>query len=181
MPACGSAAAEQERKGRSMSAVISNVEQAGLSAAASANADALWMMFRVAAAPYGVPLAYVSKVLPVMTLRDVPGTPDHVRGLMNVHGQSVPVVDFAALAGIAGDRGYSLESPILLIECGNWRLGLLIDEVLGIETLHSKVFEEHADVCETGGLFHATTRTDHGQALCVDVERLCALGRPGGA
>lgn len=163
-----------------MSAVsrISAPDPVDVSAGVSTPADTLWMMFQVAGAPYGMPLEYVGKVLPVMTLRDVPGTPAHVRGLMNVHGQSLPVVDFAALACISGDKGYSLESPILLIECGRWRLGLLVDEVLGIELLHTGAFEQHAQVCEAGGLFHATTRTGHGQALCVDVERLCALGRP---
>ena len=42
-----------------------------------------------------IPLQYIIKVFPLMELKEIPGTPPYCAGLMNVRGESIPVIDLA--------------------------------------------------------------------------------------
>jgi len=46
-------------------------------------------------------LKYVLKVLPLLELQIVPDAPSYVKGLMNLQGNCVPVIDLAERLGIA--------------------------------------------------------------------------------
>lgn len=57
------------------------------------------LVFHIGADRYALPLAAIRRVLPLMALKAVPGAPDPVAGLMNLHGDAIPVIDLARLAG----------------------------------------------------------------------------------
>jgi chemotaxis-related protein WspB len=99
------------------------------------------LVFSIGADRYGLPLRSVTRVLPAMALKQIPQAPDFVAGLMDLHGQPVPVLDISRLAGIARDQLW-LDSRIVLIDyvddcaaSGHHALGLLVEQVIGIETI----------------------------------------------
>ncbi len=79
-----------------------------------------------------LPIAYVSKILPLMLLEAVPNSPFFVVGLMNHAGKSIPVLDLAARLGLNRDQPYSLDTPLLLCSSGSQELALLADRILGL-------------------------------------------------
>ena len=103
------------------------------------------LVFTIGTDRYGLPLRAVSRVLPVMAMKQIPGAPDFVAGLMDLHGMPVPVLDVSRLAGVAVEQIW-LDSRIVLIDfvvddTGQRQLGLLVEHVVGIDdvaeaTLH---------------------------------------------
>lgn len=59
---------------------------------------ALFLLFRIGADRYALDSAEVAEVLPLGPVKQIPGAPEWVCGLMTRHGQPVPVIDITALA-----------------------------------------------------------------------------------
>lgn len=64
----------------------------------------LALLFSIGDDRYGLPVAAVAEVTPVLRLKQLPGAPDWVAGLCNFRGSAIPVIDLSALAGGAPCR-----------------------------------------------------------------------------
>jgi len=93
------------------------------------------MVFHIGRERYALPLASVLRVLPVARLKALPGAPDFVPGLLDLHGEAVPVIDLSRLAGTPPDA-VRYDTRILLVEIDaagrRRRLGLKAERVAGV-------------------------------------------------
>jgi chemotaxis-related protein WspB len=104
------------------------------------------LVFAIASDRYGLPLQAVVRVLPALALKQIPLAPPFVAGLMDYHGQPVPVIDLSSLAGTAPEQLW-LDSRIVLVDYpvgeGVHRLlGLLVEHVTGIETVDANALAD---------------------------------------
>ncbi|MBD3867174.1 MAG: chemotaxis protein CheW [Acidobacteria bacterium] len=77
---------------------------------------------------YGVPIHSVREILRMMPVGRVPGAPEHVRGVINVRGQVMAVVEARTLLGLPA-LDPTQTSRILVVEIGDRVTGLLVDSV----------------------------------------------------
>jgi chemotaxis-related protein WspB len=102
------------------------------------------LLFHIGRERYALPLAAVARVLPVARLKALPGAPDFVPGLLDLHGEPAPVIDLSALAGQpAGAVRH--DTRILLVEVPALgrlrRLGLQAERVVGVVDLGAALAE----------------------------------------
>ena len=121
------------------------------------------------------PLENVIKVLPMMELQPVPGSPRYLRGLMNLHGRSIPVVDLAARLGYGGYTRCTLETPILLCAHEGLQTGLIVEKVIGVETLERDAWQQTPAFDNAGLLLNGTVQTIFGQSQVLCMERVIAI------
>jgi chemotaxis-related protein WspB len=80
----------------------------------------------------------VLRVLPVARLKALPGAPDYVPGLLDLHGEAVPVIDLSRLAGTP-PSAVRYDTRILLVDVpvdGQIRrLGLKAERVAGVAAI----------------------------------------------
>jgi chemotaxis signal transduction protein len=97
------------------------------------------VIFRLGWERYGLPLAVVLEVLdsPVDALRPLPGSPDWVAGVLSHQGHVRPVVRTAALVSGEDRWSQSAIGQVILAELGSERLGLLVDQVEGVEVIRT--------------------------------------------
>ncbi|MES3024371.1 MAG: chemotaxis protein CheW [Pseudomonadota bacterium] len=97
----------------------------------------------IGAERYGLRLAALSRVLPAAQLKQLPLAPAFVAGVLDFHGQPVPVIDLARLAGGAA-LAPCFDSRIILLDYpvdgGTRLLGLLAEHVTGVETVPDAAF-----------------------------------------
>jgi purine-binding chemotaxis protein CheW len=94
------------------------------------------VVFRVASERFALPLPAVREVvLPQPPFARVPRSSDAVRGVMNLRGRVVAVVDLAALVGLPAQPLEAGAGHVLILEQGKRALGFLIGGVLGVEPL----------------------------------------------
>jgi purine-binding chemotaxis protein CheW len=74
-------------------------------------------------------------VLPQPPFARVPRASEAVRGVMNLRGRVVAVVDLAALVGLAPQPLREGAGQVLILDHGKRALGFLIAGVLGVEPL----------------------------------------------
>jgi len=95
------------------------------------------LVFHIGDDRYGLPLRVVRRVLPLVELKSLPLAPDAVAGLMNLHGESVPVIDLARIGGGAAAL-QQYDTRIVLVDyvspAGDIHaLALLAERVMGVQ------------------------------------------------
>lgn len=84
--------------------------------------------FQLGREEYGVEIASVQEIIRAADITPVPGAPSHVRGVINLRGKIIPVVDlrkrFALCAATDSDA-----QRIIVVELGPKRIGMLVDSV----------------------------------------------------
>jgi purine-binding chemotaxis protein CheW len=94
------------------------------------------VVFRVASERYALPLDAVREVVvPQPPFARVPRASEAVRGVMNLRGRVVAVVDLAGLVGLPPQALAAGAGHVLVLERGRRALGLLVGAVLGVEPL----------------------------------------------
>jgi purine-binding chemotaxis protein CheW len=105
---------------------------------------ASYLTFWIAGEQYALPLARAREIVRCEALTKVPDTPAWLRGVTNIRGTVVPVVDLAPRLGCA-ETAVGRRTAILLIEV-DWTgecmvLGLLIEAVGRVATIAPEEIE----------------------------------------
>lgn len=104
-----------------------------------ADAESAWVAFRLAAETYGFPIGNVREILRVEEITRVPQAPPYIRGVTNVRGKILPVVEIRTRLGLPPLVPTSA-SRIVVLEVGPRTLGLLVDgEVRVVKVRASQV------------------------------------------
>lgn len=90
--------------------------------------------FRLAQENYALETQYVSEVYPLKDLTPMPCTPPFLRGIVNVRGRIVPVIDIKKFFDLP-DKGLSDLHRIILVRGNDLELGLLADVIVGVRTV----------------------------------------------
>lgn len=100
--------------------------------------------FAVLGREYVIPLGEVSEILALVECTKLPRVKSWVKGVANVRGRLLPVVDFAAFLGgaLSGMPG---ERRIMVLDAGGVYVGLMVDRVFGMKTLPVDQYEDTAD------------------------------------
>jgi len=97
--------------------------------------------FHLGKEEYGVEIASVQEIIRATDITPVPGAPSHVRGVINLRGKIIPVVDlrrrFALPSVDAGEA-----QRIIVVELGEKRIGMLVDSVSQVIKVPAGVVEE---------------------------------------
>jgi purine-binding chemotaxis protein CheW len=95
--------------------------------------DVRHVVFRLERDRYALPLSAIREVVvaPAEYTR-VPRAPPTMKGVMNLRGRVVPVIDLRTLLGV---QAVGVANRVILLELGRRELGLLITDVDGIEVI----------------------------------------------
>jgi purine-binding chemotaxis protein CheW len=115
------------------------------------------LLFRTGGQVFAVEAGAVREILPATPSTRIPGAPAAVRGLANVRGSLVTVVDTALAIGVAAAPGVATEGDdrggsVVLVQQGSHRVGLAVDEVLDLVTVDDAALQQRASLpgCRAG-------------------------------
>ncbi len=91
------------------------------------------LTFTVAGQLYGIPVAKIIRIIEMVTITPLPDAPPNIQGIINLHGQAVPVMDLRLRFGVLKPV-YGLRTPIVLVNAAGPGeparfLGLVVDGV----------------------------------------------------
>lgn len=87
--------------------------------------------FVVAGQRYGLDLALVDRVLPMVAVTRLPGAPAVVAGAINLHGRALAVVDLRRRLGLPA-HVYGPSARLLVTATRDGAVAVAADEVLGV-------------------------------------------------
>jgi len=117
-----------------------------------------WVTFGLAGESYAFPVEAIQEILRVGTITRVPDAPHPVRGILNLRGRVVPVVDLRVRLGLPAVEPGS-RSRVLVANARGRLIGLLVD---GVE----QVVRLDRNSCEPPPADVLTAQSDYLMAVC---------------
>jgi purine-binding chemotaxis protein CheW len=95
------------------------------------NEDAMkgkFLCFRVSTEDYGIEISYVTEIIEILDITPVPNTNSYVKGIINLRGTIVPVIDMRSRFN-QGEIEFTDRICIVVLSMDDVDIGLIVDEV----------------------------------------------------
>jgi purine-binding chemotaxis protein CheW len=131
---------------------------------------------------YGVDVRQVQEIRRVGEITTVPRAPEFVRGVINLRGRILPVLDMKKKLGL-GEVAASRTARIVVVRVRERLLGLLVDGASQVPKIPvSRIEPPPEEVVERGGDYiRGVAKLDDRLIILVDLERLLAYELRAGA
>jgi purine-binding chemotaxis protein CheW len=92
------------------------------------------LRFSLGAESYAVESGHVREVFPLPRVAPLPCVPSFVRGIINVRGRIVSLLDLKVVLGLSSS-GFSPTSGVIILQSPGVEFGLLADEIQGLAAI----------------------------------------------
>ncbi len=110
-----------------------------------ANREGKYLTFSLAAEEYGIGILKVKEIIGMMPITTVPRTPGFVKGVINLRGKVIPVVDLRLKFGME-EIPYNERTCIIVMEIegpsGGFSVGGVVDSVSEVLNIKGSDMEE---------------------------------------
>ena len=104
-----------------------------------------YLTFKLAREEYGIGILKVREIIGMMKITPVPQTPDFVKGVINLRGQVIPVIDLRLKFGMP-ELEYTERTSIIVVEVsgptGRIQIGIVVDEVSEVVNIRLEDIED---------------------------------------
>lgn len=108
------------------------------------NASNSYLTFRLGKEDFGVHVSQVLNILEMTRITEVPKTPDYMKGVINLRGKVLPVIDTRVKLAMP-DTEYTSQTCIIVLDLdidGNpVNIGAIVDEVLSVIEIEKSQIE----------------------------------------
>jgi purine-binding chemotaxis protein CheW len=98
----------------------------------TANREGKYLTFSLAGEEYGIGIKKVREIIGMMTVTHIPQTPHYVKGVINLRGKVIPVVDLR-LKFVMAPKDYTERTCIIVVEITGAgktiAMGIIVDSV----------------------------------------------------
>lgn len=101
-----------------------------------------FIVIKVGDEQYGIDIKYVDNIIHMCSITRVPKVAFYVRGVINVRGEVIPVIDIRTKMGLA-EAGYTKDTRIVIVKSEQQGfVGLIVDMVKEVVTLEVENIEK---------------------------------------
>lgn len=98
-----------------------------------------YLLFRLGEELYGINIMNVTEIIEMQRITDVPDMPSYIRGVINLRGKVIPLMDLRRRFGMS-DRDYDDRTCIIVTSIDQASLGLIVDTVAEVHDIpHDEV------------------------------------------
>ncbi len=136
-----------------------------------------YLTFTLAEEEYGIGILKIKEIIGMMPITSVPRTPEYVKGVINLRGKVIPIIDLRLRFGMAA-MAYTERTCIIVVEIesqkGTVQVGIVVDSV-------SEVLNIKGEDIEDTPTFGTTLDTDYilgmakvegGVKILLDINRV---------
>jgi len=88
----------------------------------------MYLTFRLGNEDYGIEIRYVTEIVGMQKITEVPDMPIFVKGVVNLRGQVIPVLDMRLRFNMQS-RDYDERTCIIVVNIAGSQVGLVVDTV----------------------------------------------------
>lgn len=123
---------------------------------------------------YAIPIEQVREIRAVESITNIPNAKSYVKGIMNLRGLIIPVIDVKEKLGLASEGEVnSSKQRILVIEVNGTQTGLLVDEVDQVMRIQTKDLESASQtVLESHNYIKGIAKLNQKLVVLIDVVKL---------
>jgi purine-binding chemotaxis protein CheW len=87
-----------------------------------------YLFFKIGQESYGIGIRHIIEIIELQTISAVPDMPDYVKGVINLRGKVIPIVNLRMRFNIE-ERAYDDRTCIVVAEIDRVLIGLIVDTV----------------------------------------------------
>lgn len=93
-----------------------------------------FLIFSLYEADYGIEIEYVTEIIGIQVITEIPQVPEYVKGIINLRGEIIPVIDMR-LRFKKPPLEYNDRTCIVIVNIKEVVIGLIVDRVLEVSTI----------------------------------------------
>ncbi|MEA4894326.1 MAG: chemotaxis protein CheW [Oscillospiraceae bacterium] len=130
-----------------------------------------YLLFTIDGTYYGLPLALALEILTVQSITKLPRVAGYVKGIINLRGKVIPVIDVRKKLGIS-ERENDEATCIIVIDIRDMHVGLIVDMVSEVVTVPSdRVIPPPQTIGEKSNYISSISQLDDKVVLNLDCEK----------
>lgn len=132
-----------------------------------------YLAFSVADEEYGIEINYVTEIVGIQRISVVPETPSFIRGVINLRGQVIPVMDVRIRFHMPF-REYSERTCVIVVSLKDSLVGLVVDAVKEVTSVPEECISEAPRVARSPSARYIKGLGKIGEEvkILLDVEKL---------
>lgn len=136
-----------------------------------------FLSFQLSKEEYGIAILKVREIIGMVDVTPLPRTPDFVRGVVNLRGRIIPVIDLRRKFGMAPAE-FTNETCIVVVDVGRdaesaFRVGCIVDTVSEVLTIGAEHFEATPRCANAAGDYIAgLAKLKDRVLILLDIERV---------
>ena len=151
-------------------------------AARAASAPSQFISFAIGDDQYGVDIMAVREIKGWSQITHLPRQPDYMRGVLNLRGVMVPIIDLRCRFG----QGMTEATPlhiVIVVQIGTRHVGMLADRVLDIVSFNRSQMQPVPRVAETSraDFLSGLVTIESGMIALIDLSHLLSVSVSEGA
>lgn len=108
-----------------------------------------YLTFHIGSEEYAIEIKYVTEIIGMLKVTEVPQTPSYIKGVINLRGKVIPVMDIRLRFGME-PRDYDERTCVIVVHINENTVGLVVDTV-------SEVLDiPHSNIETSGHLSNAS-------------------------
>lgn len=94
----------------------------------------MYMTFQTGKEFFGISITYVNEIIGMQEITAVPEVEDYIKGLINLRGKIIPVIDVRARFKME-PKEYNDRSCIIVIDVKEMSIGLIVERIAEVDTI----------------------------------------------
>ncbi|GAA0178110.1 chemotaxis protein CheW [Clostridium sediminicola] len=121
---------------------------------------------------YGIEILYVTEIVGIQSITEVPELPDYIKGIINLRGKIIPVMD-VRLKFKKSSKEYNDRTCIIVIDLDELSIGLIVDSVSEVLAIPDDDIIPPPNLNKQGKKYiKSIGKTGNNVTLILDCERL---------
>ncbi|NCO66341.1 MAG: chemotaxis protein CheW [Candidatus Aquicultor secundus] len=130
------------------------------------------VVFEVGNEAFGIDISSVQEIIRFQQITDVPRAPMHVKGVINLRGKVIPIIDLRDKFGLAQTEE-TKSSRIVVVDVLGSTVGMIVDAVSEVLRIGTDQIESPSSIIESYEKYlRGIGRLDERLILLLDLERL---------
>jgi len=100
-----------------------------------------YLLFNLGEEVYGIPITHVINIIELQRITEVPDMPDHIRGVINLRGTVIPVMDLRLRFRLP-ERPYDDRTCIIIVKVAGKSVGFICDTVAEVHDIAPQDIQE---------------------------------------
>jgi purine-binding chemotaxis protein CheW len=100
-----------------------------------------FLTFVLSKEEYGIEILKVREIIGIMEITTVPQTPDYMKGVINLRGKVIPIIDLRLKFSMP-ETEYTQETCIIVVEVEGAQVGIIVDNVSEVTDIRAEDIED---------------------------------------
>ncbi|MCW5939446.1 MAG: purine-binding chemotaxis protein CheW [Fimbriimonadaceae bacterium] len=134
------------------------------------------VVFRLGQESYGIDIFQVNEIIRMREITPVPKSEPHVRGLINLRGKTIPVVDLRVRMSLPTAEATD-STRIIVVETDNGNIGIVVDAVTEVVSLEGQEIHDAPKIVNdlSTDFVHAVAQREGRLITLLNLDRALAV------